>query len=285
MNSNEFNFLDTFFISNNSLKPFNLDSKIKLWNYYDISNKRFLTFYFENNDLYILLKQNIFGSAFLGNQVFFNPKFIIIKKFDPTLILINFLYSSQEKNKYLNIETLIDNYDSQLQQNDKYEIDIKFKNSILFIKKILEIYEENMNLICEIIKDDISAYKFLESKVIIYLNNKINLNDNEILEIKSNYNEKDFEIYKKRKFEEKCRIICEFLPPEIKENYFNSKQIQYKYVEIIVDNNNNNNNNNNINKKRKNNNEENIKKTGKKNDKNLPNGQLTIDNIFKKQVI
>ena len=261
MNSNEFNFLDTFFISNNSLKPFNLDSKIKLWNYYDISNKRFLTFYFENNDLYILLKQNIFGSAFLGNQVFFNPKFIIIKKFDPTLILINFLYSSQEKNKYLNIETLIDNYDSQLQQNDKYEIDIKFKNSILFIKKILEIYEENMNLICEIIKDDISAYKFLESKVIIYLNNKINLNDNEILEIKSNYNEKDFEIYKKRKFEEKCRIICEFLPPEIKENYFNSKQIQYKYVEIIVD---NNNNNNNINKKRKNNNEENIKKTGKK---------------------
>ena len=282
MNSNEFKFLDTFFISNNSLKPFNLDSKIKLWNYYDISNKRFLTFYFENNDLYILLKQNIFGSAFLGNQVFFNPKFIIIKKFDPTLILINFLYSSQEKNKYLNIETLIDNYDSQLQQNDKYEIDIKFKNSILFIKKILEIYEENMNLICEIIKDDISAYKFLESKVIIYLNNKINLNDNEILEIKSNYNEKDFEIYKKRKFEEKCRIICEFLPPEIKENYFNSKQIQYKYVEIIVD---NNNNNNNINKKRKNNNEENIKKTGKKNDKNLPNGQLTIDNIFKKQVI
>ena len=139
-----------------------------------------------------------------------------------------------------------------------------------------------MNLICEIIKDDISAYKFLESKVIIYLNNKINLNDNEILEIKSNYNEKDFEIYKKRKFEEKCRIICEFLPPEIKENYFNSKQIQYKYVEIIVD---NNNNNNNINKKRKNNNEENIKKTGKKNEKNLPNGQLTIDNIFKKQVI
>ena len=282
MNSNEFNFLDTFFISNNSLKPFNLDSKIKLWNYYDISNKRFLTFYFENNDLYILLKQNIFGSAFLGNQVFFNPKFIIIKKFDPTLILINFLYSSQEKNKYLNIETLIDNYDSQLQQNDKYEIDIKFKNSILFIKKILEIYEENMNLICEIIKDDISAYKFLESKVIIYLNNKINLNDNEILEIKSNYNEKDFEIYKKRKFEEKCRIICEFLPPEIKENYFNSKQIQYKYVEIKVD---NNNNNNNINKKRKNNNEENIKKTGKKNEKNLPKDQNTIEKYYKKQVI
>ena len=285
MNSNEFNFLDTFFISNNSLKPFNLDSKIKLWNYYDISNKRFLTFYFENNDLYILLKQNIFGSAFLGNQVFFNPKFIIIKKFDPTLILINFLYSSQEKNKYLNIETLIDNYDSQLQQNDKYEIDIKFKNSILFIKKILEIYEENMNLICEIIKDDINAYKFLESKVIIYLNNKINLNDNEILEIKSNYNEKDFEIYKKRKFEEKCRIICEFLPPEIKENYFNSKQIQYKYVEIKVDNNNNYNNNNNINKKRKNNNEENIKKTGKKNEKNLPKDQNTIEKYYKKQVI
>ena len=282
MNSNEINFLDTFFISNNSLKPFNLDSKIKLWNYYDISNKRFLTFYFENNDLYILLKQNIFGSAFLGNQVFFNPKFIIIKKFDPTLILINFLYSSQEKNKYLNIETLIDNYDSQLQQNDKYEIDIKFKNSILFIKKILEIYEENMNLICEIIKDDISAYKFLESKVIIYLNNKINLNDNEILEIKSNYNEKDFEIYKKRKFEEKCRIICEFLPPEIKENYFNSKQIQYKYVEINVD---NNNNNININKKRKNNNEENIKKTGKKNEKNLPKDQNTIEKYYKKQVI
>ncbi len=279
MNSNEFNFLDTFFISNNSLKPFNLDSKIKLWNYYDISNKRFLTFYFENNDLYILLKQNIFGSAFLGNQVFFNPKFIIIKKFDPTLILINFLYSSQEKNKYLNIETLIDNYDSQLQQNDKYEIDIKFKNSILFIKKILEIYEENMNLICEIIKDDINAYKFLESKVIIYLNNKINLNDNEILEIKSNYNEKDFEIYKKRKFEEKCRIICEFLPPEIKENYFNSKQIQYKYVEIIVDNNNNNNNNININKKRKNNNGENIKKTGKKNEKNIPNDQRKLENF------
>ena len=284
MNSNEFNFLDTFFISNNSLKPFNLDSKIKLWNYYDISNKRFLTFYFENNDLYILLKQNIFGSAFLGNQVFFNPKFIIIKKFDPTLILINFLYSSQEKNKYLNIETLIDNYDSQLQQNDKYEIDIKFKNSILFIKKILEIYEENMNLICEIIKDDINAYKFLESKVIIYLNNKINLNDNEILEIKSNYNEKDFEIYKKRKFEEKCRIICEFLPPEIKENYFNSKQIQYKYVEIKVENNNNNNNIN-INKKRKNNNEENIKKTGKKNEKNLPKDQNTIEKYYKKQVI
>ena len=264
MNSNEFKFLDTFFISNNSLKPFNLDSKIKLWNYYDISNKRFLTFYFENNDLYILLKQNIFGSAFLGNQVFFNPKFIIIKKIDPTLILINFIYSSIENNKYSNIETLIDNYYLKLKQNDKYKNDIKFKNSILFIRKILEIYKENLNLICEVLKDE-NEYKFLESKVMIYLNNKINLNDNEILEIKSNYNEKEVEIYKKRKFEEKCRIICEFLPPEIKENYFNSKQIQYKYII----NNEDKNIDNNI--KRKNNNEENkkIEKNGKKKKKKL----------------
>ena len=279
MNS-EINLLETFFISDNSLKPFNLDSTIKLWNYYDISNKRFLTFYFENNDLYILLNQNIFGSAFLGNQVFFNPKFIIIKKIDPTLILINFIYSSIENNKYSNIETLIDNYYLKLKQNDKYKNDIKFKNSILFIRKILEIYKENLNLICEVLKDE-NEYKFLESKVMIYLNNKINLNDNEILEIKSNYNEKEVEIYKKRKFEEKCRIICEFLPPEIKENYFNSKQIQYKYKEIKIDDDNNNDNINNNNNKRKNYKEENIKKTRKKNEKDPTKAQSKISDFFK----
>ena len=281
MNSEHINFLETFFISDNSLKPFNLNSKIKLWNYYDISNKRFLTFYLENNDLYILLKQNVFGSAFLGNQVIFEPKFIIIKKFDPTLILINFIYSCKENNKFTDIETLVYNYNLILQQNDDYEKNNKFKDSILFIKKILEIYKNKLNLICEFKNDDLNiSYKFLESKVFFYLNNKINLNDNEILEIKSFSNEKEFEIYKKRKIEEKCRIICEFLPPEIKENYFNSKQIQYKYVEIKVENNNNNNNIN-INKKRKNNNEENIKKTGKKNEKNLPNGQTTLNFLIK----
>ena len=273
MNSEHINFLETFFISDNSLKPFNLNSKIKLWNYYDISNKRFLTFYLENNDLYILLKQNVFGSAFLGNQVIFEPKFIIIKKFDPTLILINFIYSCKENNKFTDIETLVYNYNLILQQNDDYEKKNKFKDSILFIKKILEIYKDKLNLICEFKNDDLNiSYKFLESKVFLYLNNKINLNDNEILEIKSFSNEKEFEIYKKRKIEEKCRIICEFLPPEIKENYFNSKQIQYKYII----NNEDKNIDNNI--KRKNNNEENkkIEKNGKKKKEKIDPNQTTL---------
>ena len=283
MNSEKITYSNFFLISDKSLKPFNLDSTIKFWYYYDISNKRFLTFYFDNNDLYILLNQYFPNTAFLGNQVFINPKFIIIKKFDPTLILINFIYSCKENNKYTDIKTLILNYTSILQKNTDYEKNFKFKNSILFIKTIIEKYKENFNLICEYMEDDfINTYKYCESKIILYLNHKINLNENEIKEIKSkpNYDVKDFEEYKKRKIEEKCYIICEFLPPEIKENYFNLKQIQYKYIKP-------NNEDNSGNIKRKNNNEENKipKKNGKngKNKKKENDKNRKIDDIFCKK--
>ena len=219
-------FNDVVFIFDNTFKKYNENGNVKFWKFYDISNKRILTFIIENNELFICFHQNIFGSCFLGNLVFTEPKFIIIKKIDPVIILIGIIYSTNKSTNSILIENIIHNYIESLKNlkeiKDNKDIIDKSK---YFLNKIFELYTEKLSIICDKkeninIDDNNFSYQFLESKVMNYLMNKTRLTKEDEKEIFENYNFKDNEkeIIKKRKLTEKCEIIGAFLPKNIYNN-------------------------------------------------------------------
>ncbi len=219
-------FKDVVFIFDNTFKKYNENSNVKFWKFYDISNKRILTFIIENNELFICFHQNIFGSCFLGNLVFTEPKFIIIKKIDPVIILIGIIYSTNVDKNAILIENIIHNYIEILKdlKELKDNKDIIDKSKI-FLNKIFELYTEKLLFICDMkeninIDDNNFSYQFLESKVINYLMNKTRLTKEDEKEIFENYNftDNEKEIIKKRKLTEKCEIIGAFLPKNIYNN-------------------------------------------------------------------
>ena len=214
-------FNDVVFIFDNSFKKYHVNSNVKFWKFYDIPNKHLLTFIIENNELFICLKQNIFGSCFLGNLVFTEPKFIIIKKIDPVIFLIGIIYTGAAEKNAILIENIIHNYIELLTKLKELKEDIieKSKN---FLNKIFELYREKLSIICDV-KENINldennfCYQFLESKVINYLMNKTRLSKEDEKEIFEhyNFNDKEKEIIKKRKLSEKCEIIGAFLPKDV----------------------------------------------------------------------
>ena len=229
-------FNDVVFIFDNTFKKYNENDNLKFWKFYDISNKRLLSFIFENNELFICFQQNIFGSCFLGNLVFTEPKFIIVKKIDPVIILIGIIYSTNIEKKAILIESIIHNY-IELLNNLK---DLKEKKDIIeqsknFLNKIFELYKNKLSIICDEkenmnIDDNNFSYQFLESKVIYYLINKTKITNEDEKEIfqQFNFTDEEKEIIKKRKLTEKCEIIGSFLPKNIYNILLNNLNLNIK---------------------------------------------------------
>ena len=229
-------FNDVVFIFDNTFKKYNENDNLKFWKFYDISNKRLLSFIFENNELFICFQQNIFGSCFLGNLVFTEPKFIIVKKIDPVIILIGIIYSTNIEKKAILIENIIHNY-IELLNNLK---DLKEKKDIIeqsknFLNKIFELYKNKLSIICDEkenmnIDDNNFSYQFLESKVIYYLINKTKITNEDEKEIfqQFNFTDEEKEIIKKRKLTEKCEIIGSFLPKNIYNILLNNLNLNIK---------------------------------------------------------
>ena len=229
-------FNDVVFIFDNTFKKYNENDNLKFWKFYDISNKRLLSFIFENNELFICFQQNIFGSCFLGNLVFTEPKFIIVKKIDPVIILIGIIYSTNIEKKAILIENIIHNY-IKLLNNLK---DLKEKKDIIeqsknFLNKIFELYKNKLSIICDEkenmnIDDNNFSYQFLESKVIYYLINKTKITNEDEKEIfqQFNFTDEEKEIIKKRKLTEKCEIIGSFLPKNIYNILLNNLNLNIK---------------------------------------------------------
>ena len=229
-------FNDVVFIFDNTFKKYNENDNLKFWKFYDISNKRLLSFIFENNELFICFQQNIFGSCFLGNLVFTEPKFIIVKKIDPVIILIGIIYSTKIEKKAILIENIIHNY-IELLNNLK---DLKEKKDIIeqsknFLNKIFELYKNKLSIICDEkenmnIDDNNFSYQFLESKVIYYLINKTKITNEDEKEIfqQFNFTDEEKEIIKKRKLTEKCEIIGSFLPKNIYNILLNNLNLNIK---------------------------------------------------------
>lgn len=217
-------FSDVIFITDKNFPIFQENEKLKIWKYFDISNSRILSFIIEKDDLYICLQQQLFGSSFLGNLVFSRPKYIIVKKIDPLIILIGLFYSTNNDNKFIQIENIIHNYEEILNNFKKIkEIKEIIDESKIFINKIFSLSKNRLSLIVEEkkninISETNNNYQLLESKVIKYLMNKTKLTEKEENEIEKNVKENEKEAYKERKLKKKCEIISGFLPQKIYNN-------------------------------------------------------------------
>ena len=241
----------SFFITDkNYIFPNEYDT-IKIQKYFDISKNCLFSFIFHENDLFIILNQNTFGSAFFGNTVIIEPKYFMIKKFNPVFILIQILYSNKIEerykkimaNDYIDTSAIIQNYIDKLKSLEENSIlfnnnfDLIFQSSINFVKIIFEKFSNNLDLISEIkeIQNDLEGgYKICakkcESKVYDYLNKKVNLSSKEKKEIEESglKNENEKSILIKRKLFEKISILEPFLPNDIYIGY-----LKYKHIDFL----------------------------------------------------
>ena len=246
----------TFFITDkNYIFPKENDN-IVIQKYFDISKNRLFSFIFQDNDLFIILNQNTFGSAFFGNTVITEPMYFLIKKFNPIFILIQILYGhkneeeTKQKNKklgsndFVDTSAIIQNYEDNLKSlKDKNELfnninfDTIFKSSKNFVKTIFAKFSKNLELISEIkeIENDLEGEKKIcakkcESKIFSFLNTKVNLNssDNKEIEESGIQDEKEKEILINRKIYEKITILEPFLP-----NYLVESYLKYKHIEFL----------------------------------------------------
>ena len=236
----------TFFISD---KNFTLESEndtINIQKYFDISKNQLYSFILKDNDLFIILNQNTFGSAFFGNTVLTEPKYLIIKKFNPIFILIQILYNNKNEgnNEFTDTSAIIQKYGDKLKAlENKADLfnnnfDSIYKSSVKFVSMIFEKHSKDIELIAEIQKiskdlgEEKICVKSCESKLYNFLNTKINLNSFEEKEIEENgitdENEKD--ILKKRKIYEKITILEPFLPCDLVKKY-----VKYKHIDFVKD--------------------------------------------------
>ena len=245
------NRIHSFFVTDkNYIFPNEFDT-IKIQKYFDISKNFLFSFIFHENDLFIILNQNTFGSAFFGNNVLIEPKYFMIKKFNPVFILIQILYSNKIEerykkimaNDYIDTSAIIQNYIDKLKSLEENSIlfnnnfDLIFQSSINFVKIIFEKFSNNLDLISEIkeIQNDLEGgYKICakkcESKVYDYLNKKVNLSSKEKKEIEESglKNENEKSILIKRKLFEKISILEPFLPNDIYIGY-----LKYKHIDFL----------------------------------------------------
>ena len=230
----------TFIITDDKFNTSDENENFIIQKFFDISKKQIFSFTSQNNDLFILLNQNTFGSAFFGNTVIKNPKYYIVKKFNPILLLIQIIYADDKKdeknninnNDYIDTNAIIQKYEDKLKALKNSEIfnninfDSIFKSSVKLIKNVFEKYSKNIELIAEVkeieeIEKKICAKK-CESKIFNYLNSKVNaLNEEEMKEIESlnpsNESEKK-ELIDRVNFE-KFSILEPFIPNDICSKY------------------------------------------------------------------
>ena len=245
----------TFFITDKNYTLPEENQSILILKYFDISKNRLFSFTTQNDQLFIILNQNTFGSAFFGNTVIIDPKYFIIKKFNPIFILIQIIYGNQseeeskDKNKniamndFIDTSAIIQNYEDKLKTYEKRSdlfnnnFDSIFKSSMKFVKNIFEKYSKFIEIIAEIkeipnnTENDIKiCARRCESKIYSFLNPKVNLNPEENKEIENSkvadQNERD--ILTKRKIYEKITILEPFLPNNIYKNY-----LKYKHIDFL----------------------------------------------------
>ena len=246
-----------FFITDNNFIIPKENETTLIQKYFDVTKNRLFSFIIQNNELFLLLNQETYGSAFFGNYVLKEPKYLIIKKFNPIFIFIQIIYNSQteeeakEKNKNLSSNEFIDTssfiqrYEDKLkslaEKSDLFnnDFDSIFKLSMKFVKYIFDQFSKNIALITEVkeISSDLDEDKKIcvkkcESKLFNYLNSKVNLNQCENKEIENskynNENEKDILI--KRKIYEKITVLEIFLPEDIYKKF-----LKYKHVDSLDD--------------------------------------------------
>lgn len=238
----------TFFITD---KNFNLpkeNESIPVKKYFDISRKQIITFTTQKEELFIILNQNTFGSAFFGNTVITNPKYYIIKKFNPILLLIQIIYAEDIKEEsnnksiiskdFIDTNAIIQKYEDKLKsfQNSELFHNINyesiFKSSMNLVKNIFEKYSNNINLIAETKEfEDLEkkiCVKKCESKIFNYLNSKVNnLNEDELKEIEDlkPQNEREKKELMDRISFEKFSIFEPFIPNEL---YLKYREYRFK---------------------------------------------------------
>ena len=227
-----------FFITDKNYILPKENENIIIQKYFDISKKQIFSFTTQKDELFIVLNQKTFGSAFFGNTVITTPKYYIIKKFNPILLLIQIIYADEKKeeskdkttiiNDFIDTNAIIQKYEDNLKSLQKSEIfnninyELIFKSSMNLVKHIFEKYSKLIDSIAEIkefeeIEKKICAKK-CESKIFNYLNSKVNnLKEEEIKEIEdlkpANENEKK-ELIDRVSFE-RLSILEPFLPNEL----------------------------------------------------------------------
>ena len=271
--------------------------------YFDISRNQMFSFTTQNDELFIILNQNSFGSAFFGNTVLVNPKYYIIKKFNPVLLLIQIIYSDEKKDEtkiktsnntydFVDTNAIIQKYEDKFKSLKNSEIfnninyDSLFKSSIKIVKNIFEKYSKYIENIAEIkIINDLEkriCVKKCESKIFNYLNSKVNnISEEEIKEIEKlnpkNEDEKK-ELMDRISFE-KFSILESFIPNELSLKYKEYRFKQYVEEDEISKKTDNSEKSGN---KRKNKEKSNKKRANKKEKGEKSKNQFSIDNYFKK---
>jgi hypothetical protein len=249
------NTINAFFITDKNYTLPKEKESIIIHKYFDVSKSRFFSFTIQSNELFLILNQNTFGSAFFGNTVITEPRYFILKKFNPIWILIQIIYydnskeDANEKNKKINTNDFIDTnaiiqkYEDILKTfATKFDLfnnnfDSISKSSLSFVKYIFDKYSNNIESIAEIKEignngdnDKRICAKRCESKVYNYLNSKVNLNSEESKEIENSgaINEDEKEILTKRKIYEKITILEPFLPNDLYKDY-----LKYKHIDFL----------------------------------------------------
>ena len=194
----------TFFITDKNYNLPKENESLIIQKYFDISRNQTFSFTSQNNELFIILNQKTFGSAFFGNTVITNPKYYIIKKFNPILLFIQIIYADENKNEtknknaitydFVDTHEIIQKYEDKLKSLKNSEIfnnlnyDSIFKSSMNLVKNIFEKYSKNIEYIAEIKEIDElekkTCVKKCESKIFNYINSKVNnLTEEQIREI------------------------------------------------------------------------------------------------------
>ena len=225
----------TFFITDKNYNLPKENESLIILKYFDISRNQTFSFTSQNNELFIILNQKTFGSAFFGNTVITNPKYYIIKKFNPILLFIQIIYADENKDEtknknaitydFVDTHEIIQKYEDKLKSLKNSEIfnnlnyDSIFKSSMNLVKNIFEKYSKNIEYIAEIKEIDElekkTCVKKCESKIFNYINSKVNnLTEEEIRGIENlkpkDENEKK-ELMERVSFE-KFSILEPFIP-------------------------------------------------------------------------
>ena len=293
-----------FFITDNNYILPKENESIPIQKYYDISKNQIFSFTTQNNDLFIILNQSAFGSAFFGNTVLTNPKYYIIKKFNPILLLIQIIYADEQKdeaknknikmNDFIDTNAIIQKYEDKLKSLKDSEIFNKvnfeeiYKSTMNLVKHIFEKYSKLIESIAEIkeiedLEKKICAKK-CESKIFNYLNSKVNnINEEEMKEIDNMHpaNEKEKKELMDRISFEKFSILEPFIPNELYIKYRDYRFKEFAEEDEISKKSNNSEKSGN---KRKNVVEKSNKK--RKNAKEMPERskrQFGLENYFKKK--
>lgn len=330
--NNEKEISDCIILSNDFPLP-KENEKIKFLKFFDLSSKKVFTFVQHEEQYFIVLSKKMFGSAFFGNLVISNPKYLIIQKFDTLILLINILYvcGAITSKGPIDKDAIISAYMEQIEKQKKNEEKKDKENNRLdktiiydnykeetrnFIAGVINHNIDKLNIISEITKNEEETYSLVlvQSKVYEYLNSKINLNENDKEEIKNTVKgpskkleekqkektqkkseeskptenpqknleemgqiENDQKELERRKLEEKCEIIGQFLPQE-----FFTKYMDYKGININPKEQLSNEQNEPKKKANKSQNKTNKKKKAEKQNE-IPRGQQTINFYMKKK--